>query len=174
MHAHVSILLTLCLCICVCVLQKRRAYWDGSSPASSSSHSSDPSQSASTSQHLPSPHDPLTPHTPLAPLTPPVIDYTEVFAFDQIALSSELEKTTTLEAFIPDEELSGYSLPKGPITPYRYGLSVCLVCLCIPCFFYSMQIFYAHSLVYTFKTHILILLHILPSSPLSSPPLLLL
>ena len=116
-------------CIYICMSQKRRAYWDGSSPASSSSHSSDPSQSASTSQHLPSPHDPLTPHTPLAPLTPPappVVDYTEVFAFDQIALSSELEKTTTLEAFIPDEELSGYTLPKGPITPYRYVLSICV------------------------------------------------
>lgn len=53
-------------------------------------------------------------------------NHSQAFTFENIALSSELEKSTTLEAIIPDEELLAYELPKGGITPYTVDLVIAL------------------------------------------------
>ena len=53
---------------------------------------------------------------------------TDIFTFERIALSSELEKTTTLEEIIPDEEelKNNFNLPSGDITPYSVDLLIAL------------------------------------------------
>lgn len=53
---------------------------------------------------------------------------TDIFTFEKIALSSELEKTTTLEDIIPDEEhlKNNFDLPVGNISPYSVDLLIAL------------------------------------------------
>jgi hypothetical protein len=54
----------------------------------------------------------------------------DVFAFDQIVISSTSddpkETVYTLEALIPDDQLSSYNLPTGAITPHTVHLLMAL------------------------------------------------
>jgi hypothetical protein len=49
-----------------------------------------------------------------------------VFDFSNIAVSSQLEQEVTLEGIIPDEKLTCYDLPSGPVTPYSVDLLIAL------------------------------------------------